>query len=372
VAVLGRSSGSGESYVVWSFVYLAFGRMVELVLLCFRKRESNEIEILVLRHELDILRREHPRPRLEPRDRAWLSLLSRVLPRERWSVFVVTPDTLLVWHRRMVRRHWTYPNPPRGRPPVADDVQTVIVGLAKENPSWGYQRIQGELAHLGIRVSASSVRRVLTTHGIRPAPRRTTTTWRAFLSSQASAVVACDFFSVDTVVLRRLYVLFFIEVGSRRVWLAGVTAHPTGEWVTQQARNLAASLEERGVLPRHLIRDRDTKFSRAFDDVWRSVGAHIIRTPVRTPVANAYAERWVGTVRRECLDHLLIVSRHHLERVLAVYVGHYNGHRPHRGLGLVAPEPRPVPTVPRPLTDERLRRHDLLGGLIHEYTTVAA
>jgi putative transposase len=358
--------------VVWSFVYFGFGRLVALIMLRFRRRESKEIEILVLRHELDILRRQHPRARLEPRDRAWLSLLSRIVPRTRWSMFIVTPETLLGWHHRMVRRHWTYPNTPTGRPPVTDDVQAVIVRFAKENPRWGYQRIQGELAGLGVRVSASSIARILKARGILPAPRRAATTWLAFLRSEASAIVACDFFTVDTVWLRRLYVLFFIEVGSRRVWLAGVTDHPTGAWVTQQARNVASAMEDRGVLPRHLIRDRDAKFTRPFDDVWRSVGLRIIRTPVRAPVANAYAERWIGTVRRDCLDHLLIVSRRHLEQVLAVYAGHYNQHRPHRGLGLVAPEPRPIPNVTRPLTDDRFRRHDVLGGLIHEYMAVAA
>jgi len=338
----------------------------------FRSSDAKEIEILVLRHELEILRRQQPRPRLEPRDRAWLCLLSRCLPRRRWSVFLVRPETLLGWHRRMVRRHWTYPKTAKGRPPVPDDIQSLIVRLAAENPRWGYQRIKGELAGLGVRVSASSMGRILRAHGIHPAPRHTTTTWRAFLRSQASTIVACDFLTVDTVWRRQLYVLFFIELRSCRVWLVGVTDHPTGGWVTQQARNVASAMEDRSVLPLHLIRDRDTKFTRPFDDVWRSVGAHIIRTPVRTPVANAYAERWVGTVRRECLDHLLIVSRPHLERVLAVYVGHYNRHRPHRGLGLVAPDPRPIPNVTRPLTADRIRRHDVLGGLIHEYIAVAA
>src|SRR5438477_6566688 len=164
--------------------------------------------------------------------------MSRNLPRVRWSAFVVTPDTLVAWHRRMVRRRWTYSTTPRGRPRLAADIQAVLLGFATDNPRWGYQRIQGELARLGCRVSASSVRRVLAAHGIHDAPRRTTTTWRAFIRAQAGGLVACDFFSVDTVFLHRLYVLYFIEVGSRRVWLAGVTAHPTGEWVTQQARNV--------------------------------------------------------------------------------------------------------------------------------------
>jgi hypothetical protein len=222
-----------EISVFWSFIYFAFGRIVELVILCFRRTDSNEVEIVVLRHELDILRRQQPRPRLEAKDRAWLALLSQVLPRKRWSAFLVTPDTLIRWHLRMVRRRWTYPTTPKGRPPIAADVQALIVRLAEENPTWGYQRIQGELARLGCRVSATSIRRVLAAHGLKPAPRRATTTWRAFLRSQAAGIVACDFFSVDTALLHRLYVLFFIEVGSRRVWLAGVTAHPTGEWVTQ-------------------------------------------------------------------------------------------------------------------------------------------
>jgi len=235
----------------------------------------------------------------------------------------------------------------------------------------GYQRIQGELARLGCRVSASSIRRVLAGHGIHPAPRRSSTTWRPFIRSQAAGLVACDFFSVDIVLLQRLYVLFFIEVGSRRVWLAGVTAHPTGAWVTQQARNVVTAMEQRGAVPRHLIRDRDTKFSRAFDDVWRSIGARIISTPVRTPVANAFAERWVGTVRRECLDHLLVVNRRHLQRVLAIFVGHYNQRRPHRGLGLRSPDDPPADAATAvPL--ENLRRHDVLGGLIHEYELAAA
>jgi transposase InsO family protein len=259
----------------------------------------------------------------------------------------------------------------QGRPPIAEDVQAIIVQLARENPRRGYQRMQGELARLGWRVSASSIRRVLAAHAIKPAPRRSSTTWRAFIRSQAAGIVACDFFSVDTVFLTRLYVLFFIEVGSRRVWLAGVTAHPTGDWVTQQARNIVAAMEERGVVARHLIRDRDAKFSRSFDDVWRSICAQIIRTPVRTPVANAFAERWVGTVRRECLDHLLVLNRLHVERVLKIYVDHYNRHRPHRGLCLRAPDDPPVEPMAAPAV-ERLRRRDVLGGLIHEYDLVAA
>jgi putative transposase len=183
---------------------------------------------------------------------------------------------------------------------VPDPVQRLIVRLARENPRWGYQRIRGDLLRLGFSASSS---RVLRAHGIDPAPRRAPTTWRSFLRRQAAGILACDFFTVDTVFLRRLYVLFVIELGSRRVHLAGVTAHPTGPWVAQQARNLLLDLGDRAAVFRFLIRDRDTKFTRAFDDVWGSTGVQIICTPIRAPNANAVAERWVGTIRQECLDH---------------------------------------------------------------------
>jgi transposase InsO family protein len=212
---------------------------------------------------------------------------------------------------------------------------------------------------------------VLRAHRIDPAPRRASTTWSSFIRQQASGIVACDFFSVDSVWLTRYYVLFFIEIESRRVHLCGITTKPTGQWVTQRARNLAAELEEAGRVVRHLVRDRDAKFSRPFDDVWRSLGAEIIRTPVRAPNANAFAERWVGTVRRECLDHLLIVGPHHLPRVLDAYAQHYNAHRPHRSLRLLPPEPRSRPPGgPLPALEDVCRR-DVLGGLIHEYDLVA-
>jgi putative transposase len=280
-------------------------------------------------------------------------------------------ETLLRWHRRMVRRRWTYPTTSNGRPPIPEEVQQLVVRLARENPRWGYQRIHGELLRLGWRVSASSIRRVLRAHGLDPAPRRAPTTWRSFLRQQAAGIVACDFFTVDTIMLRRVYVLFFIELGSRRVHLAGATAHPTGLWVAQQARNLLAGLGDQAVAWRFLIRDRDTKFTRAFDDVWRSTGAEVICTPVRAPNANAFAERWVGTVRRECLDQLLIVGRQQLVRVLRRYVEHYNQRRPHRSLAHATPEPSAGADPMTPAAVGQLRRRDVLGGLIHEYEYAA-
>jgi transposase InsO family protein len=248
----------------------------------------------------------------------------------------------------------------------------LIVRIARENPGWGYQRIVGELLGLGIRVSASTVRAVLVREGIDPAPRRNSSTWRAFLRAQAASILACDFLTVDTVFLTRLYVLFVIEVQTRVVHLAGVTRHPSGAWVTQQARNLCMSLGERGHRFAFLIRDRDTKFARSFDEVFVAEGIQTIRTPVRAPNANAFAERWIRTVRHECLDRLLIFSVRQLEAVLGVYIAHYNSHRPHRSLELRPPEPAQPVLSPGALHLDKIGRCDRLGGFIHEYDRQAA
>jgi transposase InsO family protein len=354
-----------------NLAYLSLCRSIQLLALLARGDAAKDLEILVLRHQLAVLRRQSTRPKLGPGDRALLAAVSRVLPRSRWSCFFVTPETLLRWHRRLLAGAWTYPHCQTGRPPLDQEVQQLIVRLARENPRWGYQRIQGELLHLGVQVSATVIRTTLRRHGLDPAPRRAATTWRAFLRQQATGIVACDFFTVDTVCLRRLYVLFFIELDTRRVHLAGVTANPDGGWVTQQARNLLLVLEERGRRVRFLLRDRDAKFTRSFDDVFRSEGGEVLVTPVRAPRANAYAERWVRTVRAECLDWLLIVGRGHLEQVLRVYIQHYNRHRPHRALGLQPPEPSARPTVLGRSDRAAVRRRDLLGGLLHEYRRAA-
>jgi putative transposase len=306
--------------------YLTLCRSIQLLALLARSDPAKDLELMVLRHQLNVLRRQVPRPRLEPTDRALLAAISRVLPRSRWSCFLVKPETLLRWHRRMVAGSWIFPRRGHGRPPLDDDFQQLIVRLAQENPRWGYQRIQGELLRLGVQVSATAIRTTLRRHRLDPAPRPASTTWRAFLRQQAAGILACDFFTVDTIWLRRLYVLFFIELDTRRVHLAGVTATPTGSWVTQQARNVLLALEEQSRRVRFLLRDRDAKFCRSFDDVFRAEGAEIVLTPVQAPTANAYAERWVGTVRAECLDWLLIVGRAHLEQALRVYVEHYNRH----------------------------------------------
>jgi transposase InsO family protein len=357
--------------VLSKLAYLALCRSTQLLVLLARGDTRKDLEILVLRHQLVVLRRQIARPNLQPADRALLAALSRALPRSRWSCFFVKPDTLLRWHRRLVAGAWTYPHRGTGRPPLDQELQQLIIRLASENPRWGYQRIKGELLRLGIHVSATAIRTTLRRHGLGPTPRPTATTWRAFLRRQTAGIVACDFFTVDTVWLRRLYVLFFIELGTRRVHLAGVTGNPNAAWVTQQARNLLLRLEDQERRVRFLIRDRDGKFCRGFGDVFCSEGANVLVTPVQAPNANAYAERWVRTVRTECLDWLLIIGRGHLEQVLRIYVRHYNEHRPHRALGLESPSPSARPTLISEARRARVRRRDLLGGMLHEYHQAA-
>jgi putative transposase len=356
--------------VILSLLYWALRRVLELVLLRWRSERRKELEIVLLRHELQVLRRQVARPRLERADRALLAAFSRALRGARWNSFLVTPGTLMRWHRELVRRRWTYRGRRHGRPSVASEVRQLVLRLASENPSWGYRRIQGELIGLGIRVAPSTVWKLLREAGIDPAPRRESQSWREFLARQAAGIVACDFSTVDSTFLRRYYVLFFIELSSRRVHLAGVTANPNGAWVAQQARNFAWSPADRGRPIRFLIHDRDSKLGRCFDEVFRNEGTEVIRTPIRAPRANAFAERWVRSVRRECLDWLLIFNRRHLERVLRTYLEHYNGHRPHRALAQCPPlaRARPAPDHGTPL---EVHRRDRLGGLLHEYRLAA-
>ena len=316
-----------------------------------------------------MLERQAGRPRLEPADRIVLVALSRVLPRAHWRSFFVTPGTLLRWHRELVARRWTYSRRRPGRPGTGLELRLLVLRLARENPSWGYRRIQGKLVGLGISIAPSTVWAILRRHRIEPAPRHQVS-WAQFLRHQASGIIARDFLTVDTVWLKRLYVLFFIELRSRRVHLAGVTAKPDNAWVTQQARNLIMSLQDRGATVRFLVHDRDSKYSRDFDEIFRSEGIEIIRTPVRAPRANAHAERWVQSLRRECLDRILIVGRRHLERVVRSYISHYSSHRPHRALDQRSPDGKPPPTI----AQERIpciHRHDRLGGLLHEYKAAA-
>ena len=352
----------------WSLGYLTLRCLLQIVLLRSRSETSKELEIVVLRHELSVLRRQAARPKLRPSDRLLLAAASRLLPRSRWASFLVTPATLLRWHRRLVARRWTYAGR-AGRPPIGGEIRDLVVRLARESPRWGSQRIVGEINGLGLKVSATTVRKILREAGLGPAGERAGLSWRAFLRQQAQSVIAVDFFTVETIALQRLYVLFFIELGSRRVHLASCTANPTGAWVTQQARQFAWTLQERRPPFRFLIRDRDSKFTRDFDAIFASEGIEIVKPPVRAPKANAIAERYVGTARRECLDWLLILNRRHLEHVLGIFVDHYNAHRPHRSLDLVPPAA--IGRERRVASSSDPQRRDRLGGLIHEYSYAA-
>jgi putative transposase len=349
---------------VFRLAYWLSRRLFELVLLLNRSEQRKEAEILLLRHELQVLRRQVARPQPRPADRVVLAALSQTLPLVR--SLLVEPATLLRWHRELVRRRWTFPRRPPGRPAMVSQARQLVLRLAAENPSWGYKRIHGELTGLGFTLSPSTVWNILRRQGIDPTPRRARLSWSEFLRQQPACIVECDFFTVDTIWLRRLYVFFFIELERRRVHIAGITAHPNGAWVKEKSRNVLTTLSEQGKRPQILVRDRDVKLTKAFDEFLRSEGITVIRTPIAAPKAKAHAERWVGSVRRECLDRILILSRGHLDHVLREYVAHHNTHRPHRALEQQPPLPKPIP-IPAPSNEARVRRRDGLGGLLHEY-----
>ena len=350
-------------------LYLFFLQLLNLLLLLGRSSTSKDIELLVLRHEVAVLRRAHPKPRLDWADRAVFSALVRRLPQMLRRRRLVTPGTILRWHRRLVAKKWTYPTRV-GRPPVEEAVAVLIEHMARDNPRWGYQRIQGKLLKVGHRVGASTIRRVLQRLRIPPAPARCPdTAWRQFLRAQASTMLACDFFHVDcAVTLKRIYVLFVLEVANRSVHLFGATTNPDGRWTTQQVRNLVVDLGDRVTQFRILVRDRAGQFTASFDAVLADVGIQVIRIPPRCPQANCLAERFVGTVRAELTDRMLIFGQRHLRLVLAEYVRHYNGRRPHRARELRPPQPtHPVPD----LNYEQIKRRPVLGGLINEYERAA-
>src|SRR4051794_9482252 len=338
------------------------------MLMC-RTSSTKDIELLVPRHEVAILRRANPRTRLDWADRAMFAALVQRLPRALRAHRLVTPDTILGWHRRLVRRRWTYPNR-TGRPPIDDALAALVVRMARENPRWGYVRLQGELLQLGHRVGASTIRRILQGHRIPPAPvRHTDTSWRQFLRTQATSMLAVDFFHVDcALTLRRLYVLFVLEVGDRSLHVLGVTGHPDGPWTTQQARNLLMDLGGHVARFRFLVRDRAGQFTASFDAVLADAGIEGVTIPPRCPRANCFAERFVLTIRIEVTDRMLIFGERHLRRVLARYTAHYDTARPHRALRLRPP--RPTLPIPEPVHG-RIRRRPVLGGLLNEYETAA-
>jgi putative transposase len=350
-------------------LYLIFCQVLGLVLLMGRRSATKDVELLVLRHEVAILHRTNPRPHMDWADRAVFAALVRRLPRALRGHRLVTPDTILGWHRRLVRRRWTYPHR-IGRPPIDDVLVALVVRMARENPRWGYVRLQGELLKLGHRIGASTIRRILKRHRIPPAPvRHTDTSWRQFLRTQATTMLAVDFFHVDcALTLRRLYVLFALEVGDRYLHVLGVTGNPDGPWTSQQARNLVMDLGERAARFRFLVRDRAGQFAASFDAVLADVGIAVVKIPPRRPRANCFAERFVLTVRTEVTDRMLIFGERHLRRVLAGYAAHYNTARPHRALQMRPP--RPTSPVPEPVHG-RIRRRPILGGLLNEYEAAA-
>ncbi|WP_157254947.1 integrase core domain-containing protein [Nonomuraea typhae] len=353
--------------MLFRLLYVLVGRVFGWLVLLARGSASKEVEILVLRHEVAVLRRQVAQPRPDWADRALLAALARLLPARLRLHRIVAPGTLLAWHRRMVKKRWIYPAK-HGRPPISEETRDLILRLARENPRWGHRRIRGELHGLGVRVGEGTVRRILAAAGLGPAPRRASPTWRQFLHSQASGILACDFLHVDTVFLKRLYVLFVMEIETRRVHIPGGTAHPSGIWTAQHARNLLMELDGRADGFKFLIRDRDGKFGGGFDSVLAGADVRILKIPPRSPRANAFAERFVGTLRRECLDHLLVYGERHLRQVLAEYERHYNQHRPHQALSLRPPTRDPAK---KPDLAARIQRRQAVSGLISEYCRAA-
>ena len=339
--------------MTFRLLYLIFARLCGWLALLPRSDDVKDTEILVLRHQIAVLQRQVRSPRLSWADRAVLAALTRRLStaRRRQLSLIITPRTLLRWHAELVRRHWTYRHRQPGRPRTGPVIRRLVLEMARDNPAWGYRRICGELTGLGHKIAPSTIWEILKEAGIDPAPRRAAASWKQFLSAQAKTIAAVDFFHVDTVFLRRLYVLFVIEHHHRRVHLAGVTACPAAAWTVQQARNTLMDFGKRTDGLKFLIRDRDAKYTDAFDAVFTAAGMRIITTPVRAPRANAICERWIASARRECTDRILITCR------------------PHRTLGQRPPDGRSHIT---PAGDNvRVLRRDRLGGLLHEYSQVA-
>jgi putative transposase len=373
-----------------TYVHLAlhiFRLLLDLLSTRRLTEQQKDLEILLLRQQLRILQRKLPNsrsPRISMGDKSVLAILAvrftaltkGTAHRLDEALLLFKPDTVLRWHRELVRRKWTFRQEKRiGRPPVALELQELIVRLARENPRWGYSKIYGELTKLGYQIGRSTVRDILKRQHVPPVPERGRqgSTWQGFLGHYREQFLACDFFTVETAWLKTLYVFFFIELGTRRVHFAGCTAHPTGEWVTQQARQLAWTLQDRRAeqderLPmRFLIHDRDAKFTSSFNAVFASEGIEIIRTPYRAPRANAFAERWIRSAREECLDRLLILGEAHLRRVVRDYVDYYNRARPHQGI-----EQRcPIPIEPS-RKEGLVKCRNVLGGVIHDYHREAA
>jgi putative transposase len=356
------------------FVFLLITQVFGWLRLSGREDAGKTAEILILRHQVAILQRHQARRlNLTWADRALLATLFGVIPRARrqWLRLPVTPDTIMRWHRDIVRHRWAARSMRgrSGRSATRRNIKALVLRLARESPEWGYRRIHGELAGLGVKVAASTVWEILKTNGIGPAPRRTGPTWSQFLRSQAEAILACDFFTVDLLDGTQAYVLAVIEHATRRIRILGVTLHSTGAWTAQQARNLIMDLGEQAHQVKFMIRDRGPDFAATFDAILADAEIRTVLCNVRTPRMNAIAERWIGGCRRELLDRTLIWNQAHLRRILREYEAHHNQHRPHRSLHGAAPL-KPLPE-PVDLEQHRVRRHTRVGGQINEYRLLA-
>jgi transposase len=352
--------------VAGSLLYALLRAVLEAVAVARTDRRMLEAEVLALRRQVQVLERQIKRVSWKPADRMILAALRERRPPSAWAGLLVRPETVLGWHRALVRRKWAAccRRPRRGRPPISNECRELILRLARENPSWGYCRIRSELLKLGHALAATTIRSVLLRAGVPPAGRRSEMTWKQFLKAHAESLVAPDFFSVDTVFFKRLYVLIYMHLASRRVLLAGCTSEPNAAWMVQQARNLSWKLEEERIGLKALIHDRDRKFAPAADMILRSQGARIIQTPLLAPKANAHAERRIGSCRRECLDRMLVVNLGHLEAIVREYCAHYNGERPHRSCKL---RPRASRGDPVRAGGGEVQRRVRLGGLLSDY-----
>ena len=359
--------------------YLGVTNAFSMLRLLPMSARDKDVEILALRHQITVLERQlgPDRVRFSPAERAFLAALLHRLPRDvlRRLRLLVRPDTVLRWHRDLIaRRHAAKSRPKRpGRPRTVHCVRALVLRLARENPSWGYRRLHGELLVLGIKVAASTVWEILRAAGIDPAPERACNTWADFLRSQADALLACDFFETVTVSGARMYVFAVIEHANRRIRVLGASAHPTAAWVAQAAKNLVMDLEDAGYRARFLIRDRDGKFPELFDAVLADANIEVVLSGVRMPRMNSIMERWVQTCRRELLDRTLIWNQSHLLHALREFEDFYNTHRPHQGIA----NARPLRLLPAPITDAQqiarldIRRCERLGGVLHEYQHAA-
>jgi putative transposase len=355
--------------------YLGLTNTFALLRLLPRTDRDKDTEIVVLRHQIALLQRQlgDTRVRFSPADRALLAALLHRLPRQTMHKLrlLIRPDTILRWHRDLLRRHHAEASRPKrpGRPRTIRSIRVLVLRLAKENPNWGYRRIHGELLVLGIKVAASTVWQILTDAGIHPAPERASSTWAQFLRSQAEVLLACDFFETVTLTGVHMYVLVVIEHASRRVRILGATPHPTAEWMAQAVRNLVMDLEDAGCRARFLIRDRDGKFPHLFDVILADAGVQVVLSGVRMPRMNSIVERWIQTCRHELLDRTLVWNQRHLLHALREYEHFYNNHRPHQGIA----NTRPLRPLPSPIASQdhitrlNIRRHPRLGGILNEY-----